>query len=270
MIAPTQCPTASPCPTALARPGQSSRPRRDRPWRRHLRLSTDSTYLPGEGIFVAVLTNSDDPATSPGIATARLAALALGDPYADLEPVEVAPATIEPLLGTYKVEGEGPERSSSLAMARSTPVEARLRSRRSSPPRRPFLLRPEQPDLVLVRRDAAALMSWRCTQGATIWPKSVRTGRCRRSPRRSGAARHARELCRQICARPDKRDHRFPGGQDALSIELGRQGVKRLRATSATSSRSKASPPASSSPAADRRRADPPPGPRQMVATRVP
>lgn len=67
-------------------------------------FSTDSVYIPEQDLFVAVFTNSDDPATSPGIATQKLAALALGDPYADFEETKVDAATLEPLFGVYKLK----------------------------------------------------------------------------------------------------------------------------------------------------------------------
>ena len=69
-------------------------------------FATDSIYLPDKDIFIAVLTNSDQPATRPGFAMHRLAALAVGDPYPEFETVSVDPASVEPILGLYKVEGD--------------------------------------------------------------------------------------------------------------------------------------------------------------------
>jgi D-alanyl-D-alanine carboxypeptidase len=70
-------------------------------------FSTDSLYIPEEDLFIAVFANSDQPATSPGVALRRLAAMALGDPYPSFTRVEIAPAALEPLLGVYAVEGGG-------------------------------------------------------------------------------------------------------------------------------------------------------------------
>lgn len=65
-------------------------------------FSTDSFYLPGSDLFVAVFTNSDS-GPSTGTLSRRLAAAAIGDPYASFTAVPADPATVEPLLGRYKV-----------------------------------------------------------------------------------------------------------------------------------------------------------------------
>ncbi|TFI59350.1 serine hydrolase [Sphingomonas parva] len=65
-------------------------------------FDTDSVYLPSEDLFVAVLANSDDPATDPSILTRRLAALALGEPFPTLVRADVPLTTIAPLFGTYE------------------------------------------------------------------------------------------------------------------------------------------------------------------------
>jgi len=57
-------------------------------------------------LFVAVFTNTDSPATHPSLASRRLAALALGDPYRAFARAEIDPQTLAPLLGVYRV-GEG-------------------------------------------------------------------------------------------------------------------------------------------------------------------
>jgi D-alanyl-D-alanine carboxypeptidase len=74
-------------------------------------FSTESVYVPDEDLFIAVFANSDDPATKPSIAALRLTAMALGQPFPDLKPMEVAPASIEPLSGVYRVGADGGERS---------------------------------------------------------------------------------------------------------------------------------------------------------------
>ena len=71
-------------------------------------FSTDSTYVPSEDLFVAVFANSDDAPTPPSIAVRRLAAVALGDPYPALAPVQVDAARLEPLFGIYRIaDGQG-------------------------------------------------------------------------------------------------------------------------------------------------------------------
>jgi len=66
----------------------------------------DSLYIPEEDIFIAILTNSDAPATPPGVAQRRLAALALGDPFPSFEATAVDAATLEPLFGVYRIESD--------------------------------------------------------------------------------------------------------------------------------------------------------------------
>ena len=74
-------------------------------------FSTESIYIPEEDLFVAVFANSDDPKTSPGLLAAKLAALAVGDPYQEFVAAEVDKAALEPLFGVYRIAGEGGERA---------------------------------------------------------------------------------------------------------------------------------------------------------------
>jgi CubicO group peptidase (beta-lactamase class C family) len=71
-------------------------------------IDTDSIYLPSEDLYVAVLANSDDPATDPSTLTRRLAALALGEPIPLFTRVNVPAAQIEPLFGSYKAADRSP------------------------------------------------------------------------------------------------------------------------------------------------------------------
>lgn len=64
-------------------------------------LDSDSVYVPSADLFVAVLANTDDPATDPGTLTRRLAAAALGQPIPRFARVDVPLAMIEPLFGAY-------------------------------------------------------------------------------------------------------------------------------------------------------------------------
>ncbi|TFI58096.1 class A beta-lactamase-related serine hydrolase [Sphingomonas parva] len=72
-------------------------------------FTTDSTYLPKDDLFVAVFTNSDKPATHPGVAMRRLAALALGEPYPEFAKVDVPAAALEPLFGSYTIDPAKPD-----------------------------------------------------------------------------------------------------------------------------------------------------------------
>jgi CubicO group peptidase (beta-lactamase class C family) len=74
-------------------------------------FSTNSIYIPEKDLYVAVFVNSDQPSVSPGVIMQRLAALAAGDAYPAFKKSAAAPASIEPLLGLYKVkEGEAERR----------------------------------------------------------------------------------------------------------------------------------------------------------------
>jgi D-alanyl-D-alanine carboxypeptidase len=66
-------------------------------------FSTYATYVPSDELFVAVLANSDDPASTPSLVAARLAALALGDPYPVFARAEVDARTLASLFGVYRV-----------------------------------------------------------------------------------------------------------------------------------------------------------------------
>lgn len=70
---------------------------------------TDSAYIPSADLYVAVLSNTDDPATDPSTLVRRLAASALGKPLPIPVRANVGSATIAPLLGRYAGE-RGPDR----------------------------------------------------------------------------------------------------------------------------------------------------------------
>jgi CubicO group peptidase (beta-lactamase class C family) len=73
-------------------------------------FATYATYVPSDDLFVAVFANSDSPASPPGLVTARLIALALGDPYPTFARAEVDPGTLAPLFGVYRVGEAGASR----------------------------------------------------------------------------------------------------------------------------------------------------------------
>jgi D-alanyl-D-alanine carboxypeptidase len=85
---------------------------------------TSSLYLPEKDVFVAVFTNSAPPVGRPDEMVTKLALLAAGDPLPDFHRQPVDLKAVEPMLGTYKIEGEGGER---LFFAR----EGRLFTRRT-------------------------------------------------------------------------------------------------------------------------------------------
>jgi CubicO group peptidase (beta-lactamase class C family) len=71
-------------------------------------LDTDSVYIPGEELFVAVFTNSDQPASDPSLLTRRLAALALGQPVPAFTRAAADPVVMEPYFGAYRGSGRTP------------------------------------------------------------------------------------------------------------------------------------------------------------------
>jgi CubicO group peptidase (beta-lactamase class C family) len=73
-------------------------------------FSTYGTYIPSDDLFVAVFANSDAPASNPSLLAARLAAVALGDPYPTFARAEVDPRTLAPLFGAYRVGDAGASR----------------------------------------------------------------------------------------------------------------------------------------------------------------
>ncbi|PWE17046.1 hypothetical protein DDZ18_10110 [Marinicauda salina] len=106
MIAPTELPDGSTVPYGF---GVAPSDLRGREAIGHaggiFGFNSDSVYLPEEDLFVAVLANSDAPATPSGVAMRRLAAMALGDPYPDFVEADIDLAGIEPLFGVYAIEG---------------------------------------------------------------------------------------------------------------------------------------------------------------------
>ncbi len=69
-------------------------------------FSTDSTYLPEEGIFVAVFANSDDPATDPGLLMRKVAALAIDDPFEEFTAVTPDLDALASQFGVYRINEE--------------------------------------------------------------------------------------------------------------------------------------------------------------------
>ena len=73
-------------------------------------FGTSSTYVPSEDLFVAVFTNSDTHDIAPDVTLNRLAAIALGDPYPELNAVALDMAAVEPLTGLYRIDGASDDR----------------------------------------------------------------------------------------------------------------------------------------------------------------
>lgn len=70
-------------------------------------FNTDSLYFPEEGLFVAVFNNSDSPEINAATTTARIAAMALGDPFESFVPVALDMEAVAPLLGEFRItEGD--------------------------------------------------------------------------------------------------------------------------------------------------------------------
>ncbi len=66
-------------------------------------FNTESLYFPDEDLFVAVMANSDSPATDATLVARRLAALALGEPYREFSRADVDAQALTGLFGVYRV-----------------------------------------------------------------------------------------------------------------------------------------------------------------------
>jgi D-alanyl-D-alanine carboxypeptidase len=68
-------------------------------------FSTYAVRLPNEGVYVAVLCNSDSPAADPGYLAKKIAALALGDPFPEPATITLDPKILERYAGVYQIDG---------------------------------------------------------------------------------------------------------------------------------------------------------------------
>jgi len=68
-------------------------------------FDSDSLYVPANDLFIAILTNSDSADTSQGTVMRKLAALAIGKPFAVLPKLAYTVKSVEPFLGVYKFDG---------------------------------------------------------------------------------------------------------------------------------------------------------------------
>lgn len=67
-------------------------------------FATYAVRLPKEGVYVAVLSNSDSGLPSAEFVASKVAAIAIGKPLADRKAIELDEATLEALVGTYQVD----------------------------------------------------------------------------------------------------------------------------------------------------------------------
>ncbi len=67
-------------------------------------FSTFALSLPDDRVYVAVLCNSDSPATDPGFLARKLAALAAGDPFPEWTEVKLDNAILERYAGVYRID----------------------------------------------------------------------------------------------------------------------------------------------------------------------
>lgn len=63
---------------------------------------THALSLPEDGLFVAVLTNTEDPPESPGWVAFQAACMALGLPYQEPQAAQVEPDLLNSLIGVYQ------------------------------------------------------------------------------------------------------------------------------------------------------------------------
>jgi D-alanyl-D-alanine carboxypeptidase len=67
-------------------------------------FSTFALRLPEEHLYVAVLCNSDRPATPPAYVARKIAALVVGDPFPEPRPVAVEAKVLERYVGVYRID----------------------------------------------------------------------------------------------------------------------------------------------------------------------
>lgn len=71
-------------------------------------FNTASVYLPDHDVFVAVFNNTDSPEVSANTLMAKVAALAIGEPFEALAKVPLDMDAVAPLLGEYRIsDNEG-------------------------------------------------------------------------------------------------------------------------------------------------------------------
>ena len=69
-------------------------------------FSTFVLRIPSERIFVAVLANTDAPATAPAVVAKKIAAILLGDPFPETAPVPVPAEVLAKYAGVYQIDAE--------------------------------------------------------------------------------------------------------------------------------------------------------------------
>jgi D-alanyl-D-alanine carboxypeptidase len=103
MIAPTKLPDGSTVPYGF---GVENGELRGQPMIGHsggiFGFTTDSLYIPGDDMFVAVFSNSDSPRTPVETTTLRLAAMAVGSPFPTFRALPVDVKRVAPMLGVYR------------------------------------------------------------------------------------------------------------------------------------------------------------------------
>ncbi len=68
-------------------------------------FASDSLYVPGNDLFIAILTNSDRGEVAQSVVMRKLAALAIDKPFAVLPTVAYTTKAVDPFLGVYKFDG---------------------------------------------------------------------------------------------------------------------------------------------------------------------
>ncbi|MGL5002177.1 MAG: serine hydrolase, partial [Casimicrobium sp.] len=60
--------------------------------------------IPSEGVYVALVTNTNATTTSTSYITEKLAAIAIGDPYPEFKPAKLDAKTMDEAIGVYKID----------------------------------------------------------------------------------------------------------------------------------------------------------------------
>jgi CubicO group peptidase (beta-lactamase class C family) len=199
-------------------------------------FSTDSLYFPKDGLFIAVLTNSDQPATDPNVAIRRLAALALGNPYPAMTEIKADLASLAPLIGVYALPDGKSERrffarDGQLYTLRSGASESKVFAAGGDR----FFYGADSLNWFEMKRDSSGKHVMEMHQnGADEAEKSLWKGPIPAETKAVAVARPVLERYIGSYASPIGLAKIAWGAGDALTIQLADQPVLALRPTSAT------------------------------------
>jgi CubicO group peptidase (beta-lactamase class C family) len=70
-------------------------------------FKTSAMRLPGEKLYVAVLSNADSGLVQPEVVSRKVAAIAIGKPYREFTAITLEPKALDAFAGVYKIDDKG-------------------------------------------------------------------------------------------------------------------------------------------------------------------